>query len=35
MLVELDALSESLGNPQALLADTGYFSGNNIDACCR
>jgi len=33
MLVELKKLPESLGQPDALLADTGYFSAENIKTC--
>jgi transposase len=34
MLAELEELPEVLGQPEALLADTGYFSGDNVKACC-
>jgi len=33
MLSELKALQDSLGKPETLLADNGYFSNNNIQAC--
>jgi transposase len=33
MLEELAALPEALGEPETLLADTGYFSEANVDAC--
>jgi transposase len=33
MLKELDALQDTLGKPESLLADNGYFSKNNIQAC--
>jgi transposase len=35
MLAEIKALPEALGQPQALLADTGYFSADNVKACCK
>lgn len=34
MLAEIKSLPKPLGTPQALLADTGYFSGDNVNACC-
>jgi hypothetical protein len=34
MLAEIEKLPEVLGKPEALLADTGYFSADNIRACC-
>ena len=33
MLVELNKLPESLGQANALLADTGYFSADNVKTC--
>jgi hypothetical protein len=33
MVEKLQALPEELGKPQVLLADTGYFSAANVDAC--
>lgn len=33
MLAELNKLPESLGSPDALLADTGYFSADNVKTC--
>jgi hypothetical protein len=33
MLAELNKLPKSLGQPNALLADTGYFSADNIKTC--
>ena len=33
MLAELKKLPESMGQPEALLADTGYFSANNVKTC--
>ena len=33
MLEELQALPEELGEPQVLLADSGYFSQSNVEAC--
>ena len=33
MLDAVQALPEGLNQPQRLLADTGYFSANNVDAC--
>ena len=33
MLDKLAALPEALGEPDALLADSGYFSAANVDAC--
>ena len=33
MLAELKKLPESLGQPGALLADTGYFSADNVKTC--
>ena len=34
MSTELGKLAEHLGKPEALLADTGYFSADNVKACC-
>jgi transposase len=34
MLAEIEKLPEALGKPEALLADTGYFSADNVQACC-
>ena len=34
MLAEIGKLPEVLGQPEALLADTGYFSADNVEACC-
>jgi hypothetical protein len=33
MLDKLAALPEDLGQPETLLADTGYFSATNVQAC--
>lgn len=33
MLAKLDALPDTLGKPETLLADNGYFSKANIQAC--
>ncbi|VFU08881.1 transposase [Methylocella tundrae] len=33
MLGKIEALPEDLGEPETLLADTGYFSGANVEAC--
>jgi transposase len=33
MLNDIDALPDELGNADTLLADTGYFSAANVDAC--
>src|SRR5271163_4024628 len=33
MLKQLDALPEELGKVENLLADTGYFSADNVEAC--
>src|SRR3546814_10930644 len=33
MLDAVQALPEGLNQPQQLLADTGYFSANNVDVC--
>src|SRR3954462_8047979 len=33
MLGRIDALPEDLGKPETLLADTGYFSAANVEAC--
>jgi hypothetical protein len=33
MVEKLQALPEELGKPEVLLADTGYFSAANVDAC--
>ena len=35
MLNEMIALQNTLGKPDTLLADTGYFSKNNIQACVK
>jgi transposase len=35
MLSELKALPDNFGKPQTLLADNGYFSNNNIQACAK
>jgi hypothetical protein len=35
MLAALAALPETLGTAETLLADTGYFSGGNINACAQ
>ena len=35
MLAEIGKLPEILGQPEALLADTGYFSADNVEACCE
>lgn len=35
MLAELEKLPEALGQAEALLADTGYFSAANVQACER
>ncbi|HEY8096679.1 MAG TPA: IS1182 family transposase [Methylobacter sp.] len=35
MLSELKALQDNLGKPDTLLADNGYFSNNNIQACVK
>lgn len=34
MLAEIEKLPEAVGKPEALLADTGYFSADNVQACC-
>lgn len=34
MLAEIGKLPEALGQPEVLLADTGYFSADNVEACC-
>jgi transposase len=34
LLAEIDKLPDALGQPEALLADTGYFSADNVAACC-
>jgi transposase len=34
MLAEIEKLPDVLGQPEALLADTGYFSADNVEACC-
>src|SRR5512139_3365271 len=34
MLAEIGKLPEALAKPEALLADTGYFSADNVQACC-
>ena len=33
MIDKLSALPANLGRPETLLADSGYFSGANVDAC--
>ena len=33
MRAELNKLPESLGSPDALLVDTGYFSADNVQTC--
>jgi hypothetical protein len=33
MVRRLEALPEALGAPQTLLADSGYFSAANVEAC--
>ena len=33
MVAKLQVLPEELGKPEVLLADTGYFSAANVDAC--
>lgn len=33
MLTKIEALPEELGKVESLLADTGYFSAGNVDAC--
>ena len=33
MLGKIGALPEGLGDPETLLADTGYFSAANVEAC--
>jgi transposase len=33
MLAEIEKLPEALGQPEVLLADTGYFSADNVKAC--
>jgi hypothetical protein len=35
MLAEIEKLPEPLGQPEALLADSGYFSADNVEACHR
>ncbi|MGZ4976340.1 MAG: IS1182 family transposase [Methylobacter sp.] len=35
MLSELRALQDNFGKPETLLADNGYFSNNNIQACVK
>jgi transposase len=35
MLSELQALSDTLGKPDTLLADNGYFSKGNVQACVK
>jgi IS5 family transposase len=35
MLEKIGALPEKLGKAENLLADTGYFSAGNVDACER
>lgn len=35
MLSELKALQDNFGKPETLLADNGYFSNNNIQACVK
>lgn len=34
LLAEIERLPEGLGRPQTLLADSGYFSADNVEACC-
>jgi len=34
LLAEFEKLPEVLGQPEALLADSGYFSADNVAACC-
>jgi len=33
MLGKIEALPEELGEAETLLADTGYFSAGNVEAC--
>jgi hypothetical protein len=33
MLEQIDALPDALGTPETLLADSGYFSAANVEAC--
>jgi IS5 family transposase len=33
MLGKLGALPDDMGKPENLLADTGYFSAANVEAC--
>lgn len=33
MLNKINDLPESMGRPEALLADNGYYSKNNVEAC--
>jgi transposase len=35
MLGKIEALPEELGEPETLLADNGYFSGANVEACVK
>lgn len=35
MLSELQALQDTLGKPETLLADNGYFSKDNVQACVK
>ena len=35
MLDQLTALAEALGTPETLLADSGYFSQANVEACAE
>jgi len=35
MLAEIGKLPEALGKPEALLADSGYFSSDNVKVCCE
>jgi hypothetical protein len=35
MLSELQALQDTLGKPDTLLADNGYFSKDNVQACVK
>ena len=35
MLERLDTLPEGLNSPAVLLADAGYYSEDNVDACCE
>jgi len=35
MLSQIGALPEGLGDPETLLADTGYFSAANVETCAK